>query len=636
MKRTLLILAALFAAAFVSITFLRRAGEEAAEDASGVGDAERRRVRDFWDTFNRASALRTEGKFAEAAELYRRSAELNPRHEDSLYYLGTSLLELGEYAEAAEALRRLLALNPSSSRGHSQLGSTLATLAPGAAPDFDAAREAFLRSVEINREEAGPFLRLGLLELNFGKFNDALEHFRIAAGFASPEGLFWAGYTCFLLGRDNEASRFFTKALEIYSHERKVAARGVLSEGDVLPQPGKPLTALERSGVKSLLFLYWTARRKGSYPAHVSREFRIEPAALTSDGSNRETEKRALLALAQALAPGGRAARLAGVRDAWDAVWADYDGDGHQDIYVIRSGHIGVGQNQLFANDGHGKFNDVTAAAGLAGRRATARACFADFDGDGRADLVEVGARAEGKASVRYYRKTGGRFVEQRDAGLAGERTAVDCAVSDFNGDGRPDLFVLHWKSPAALYANRGGRFEDATAAAGLGRVGGRSFSAVFFDFDNDRKLDLLITTQAPLEEVARAILQPQDHSTRHAPRLFRNLGGRFQEVTSETGLHHAFGTMQALVADFDGDGWQDVLLVNGGLEASRLEPSVVLRNVQGKKFEEWVWLPAFDRPANFLSATLTRLSSSESWQVSPVSNPRAPIPSRTRLRSPD
>lgn len=664
MKRTLAVFAGLGLLVFVLITLLHRTREDTAGNKAGVDDAERRRVREFWATFNRASTLRTQGNFAEAVELYRRSAALNPGHEDSFYYLGTSLLELGEYAEAAEALRRLIALNPASSRAHSQLGNTLATLAPGATPDFEAAREAFLQSVEINREEAGPFLRLGLLELNYGKFTDALEHFRIAAGFASPEGLFWAGYTCYLLRRDDDAAQFFTKALEIYLRERKVAARGVHSEGDVLPAPGKPLTALERSGLKSLLFLYWTAQRRGGYPAYTPKEGRILPLAA---GSSRQSgERKSTLRFVSTPGSGGRgawgdfdadgepdlivagrdmalyrnedgrlvdttaAAGLSRVRDAWDAVWVDDDGDGHLDLYVIRSGYIGSGRNQLFRNTGHGRFTDITAAAGLSGERSTARACFADFDGDGHPDLVEVGTRRDQRASVRLYRNAGSRFVEQTTSGLSGRASAVDCAVGDYNGDGKLDLFVLYWQSPAVLYANRGnGRFEDATKTAGLAGVGGHGFSAVFFDFDNDGRLDVLVTSQAPLEEVARSILQPEDRSTHYAPRLFRNAGGIFEEVTEKVGLRHAYGTMQAVAADFDGDGRQDVLLVNGGLEAARLEPSVVLRNVNAKKLEEWLFLPSFDQPGNFLGVALAphgRRGSSVYFQTNPVVASRLPL----------
>jgi hypothetical protein len=155
----------------------------------------------------------------------------------------------------------------------------------------------------------------------------------------------------------------------------------------------------------------------------------------------------------------------------------------------------------------------------------------------------------------------------------------------------------------------------------------------VFSDFNNDGRLDLLVTTQAPLEEVARSILQPEDRSTRHTPRFFRNAGGRFDEVTQQAGLRHAYGTMQALVADFDRDGWSDVLLANGGLEASRLEPSVVLRNVDGKKFEEWTWLPAPDRPANFLGATSIGFTESGKLRIFLANHPRLAFSSQPHRR---
>ncbi|MFB3922667.1 MAG: FG-GAP-like repeat-containing protein [Terriglobia bacterium] len=644
MKRTVAIVAGLALAALVLISLQRRSANDGYGDNAAAESAERRGVREFWAAYNRASTLRTEGRFAEAAALYRKCAELNPRHEDSLYYLGTSLQELGRYAEAAEVLRKLIALNPSSSRAQSQLGNALATLAPGAVPDFDTARQAYLKSIEINREEAGPFMRLGLLELNYGKTPEALEHFRTAAGFGSPEGLFWAGYTCYLLQRDDEATRFFTKALEQYSRERKVAARGVFSEGDVLPKPGKPLTALDRVGLKSLLFLYWTARRQGGYPAQVTKEMRIQPAALHSPPES--PAKKPLLHIVSTpavsaigrgawgdfdgdgdpdLVVAGRSIRLyrngdgrlvdstaatglVGLRDGWDAVWVDFDGNGSLDLYVIRSGYVGEGQNQLWANDGHGRFTDVTEKVGLAGKRSTVRACFADIDGDGTMDLVEVGAPRGGEGSVRLYRNSGSRFVKEAIPAFAERGTAVDCVVGDFNKDGQPDLFILYWRAPAVLYANRGGgRFEDVTAASGLAGVGGSSFSATSFDFDKDGRLDLLVSAQAPAEEVVRSTLQPDAGVSHYSPRLFRNLGGHFEEITDKAGLHRAYGTMQAVAGDFDGDGWTDILLANGGLEAARLEPSVVLRNVEGKRLDEWSYLPAFDRPENFLGASLAR-----------------------------
>ncbi len=72
-------------------------------------------------------------------------------------------------------------------------------------------------------------------------------------------------------------------------------------------------------------------------------------------------------------------AGLAGVRDIWDARWVDYDGDGYPDLYLLRSGFVGAGQNLLYHNNRDGTFSDVTVAMGLQGERSTASACFAEL-----------------------------------------------------------------------------------------------------------------------------------------------------------------------------------------------------------------------------------------------------------------
>jgi hypothetical protein len=61
---------------------------------------------------------------------------------------------------------------------------------------------------------------------------------------------------------------------------------------------------------------------------------------------------------------------------------------------------------------------------------------------------------------------------------------------------------------------------------------------------------------------------------------------------------------MQAVAADFDGDGWPDLLLADGGPDAQQLGPSVLLRNVRGK-FEPWAELPGFASPANYIAAAV-------------------------------
>ena len=183
----------------------------------------------------------------------------------------------------------------------------------------------------------------------------------------------------------------------------------------------------------------------------------------------------------------------------------------------------------------------------------------------------------------------------------------VDCVVGDYDGDSRPDLFVLRWRKEAVFYLNQeNGKFSDSTRPAGLSGIRGPSFSAILFDYDKDGLPDLLVTSHAPFEEAIRSLLQPGYKAIRATPRLFRNKGAaRFEEVTTRVGLNRSYGTMQAIAADFDGDDWMDLLLVNGGLDRLQLEPSVILRNLEGKGFREWAYLPDFDKPDNFVGATL-------------------------------
>ncbi len=637
MKKTLLILGAVFAAGFLLITYQKRSAIQRADALAGPSEAEAARVREFWGAYNLGMAERAQGRYPEAAAAFRHALQLNPAHEDSLYYLGTSLYELGDYHASAEVFRKIVAANPQSGRGWSQLGNALSIVAPGAPADFNAAEEAYRHAEEVNREQSGPFLRLGALDLNRGRLEPALQNFQIAARFGSPEGSVASAYTLLLLHREREAAPYLKQVLAAYGRDKKITGKGVLSEGDIIPASGKPLTPLEKVSLRSILLMYWASARLGGYPAGVANEFHVSarqfaappfagvggvPAAgrgvaadFSGNGRADLVTSGTTLALYRPSASGWtnvtRAAGLESVGNAWDAVAADYDHDGHPDLYVLRSGYVGRGQNALYHNKGNGTFADVTAREGLEGVRSTAHACFADFAGSGRLDLIEVGAADANHSSVRFYRNTPSGFLDQtRESGLASDVTATDCVVADYDHDGKPDVLVLFWKKPAALFHNDGGgRFSNVTERAGLANTGGTSYSALFFDYDRDGWPDLLVTTQAPYEEAIQCLLQPAFRATQNTPRLFHNRhDGTFEDVTARLGLERAYGTLQAIAADFDGDGWPDVLLVNGSLDAERLEPSVVLHNLGGKEFREWFSLPASAAPANALGAVVADL----------------------------
>jgi hypothetical protein len=100
------------------------------------------------------------------------------------------------------------------------------------------------------------------------------------------------------------------------------------------------------------------------------------------------------------------------------------------------------------------------------------------------------------------------------------------------------------------------------------------------------------VTAHAPL---GLSLLRSPNGPT---PRLFRNDGrGHFTEHTSQSGLDKSFGILQAVATDLDADGFPDLIFALGGLEATHLEPSVVLHNREGRDFVTWAYLPSASEP---------------------------------------
>jgi hypothetical protein len=194
---------------------------------------------------------------------------------------------------------------------------------------------------------------------------------------------------------------------------------------------------------------------------------------------------------------------------------------------------------------------------------------------------------------------------EQLHTLAAGRAQAiVDAASADFDGNGSRDLLVLWWKGGLTVHcATAGGRFEDRSAGSGLPGEGIESFALAVLDFDGDRRLDILLAPYAPYPEVLRHLAHTPQSSSPSGLQLYRNMGEfRFRRADLP-GLAVVHGVVCALPADFDSDGFPDLLLACGGLDGIRMEPSLVLRNEGGKSFRAAAWLPGFDDPVRALGA---------------------------------
>jgi hypothetical protein len=285
-------------------------------------------------------------------------------------------------------------------------------------------------------------------------------------------------------------------------------------------------------------------------------------------------------------------------------VAADYDNDGHPDLYVTN-----YGANILYRNNGDGTFSDVTQKAGVAGGGWSAGAAFVDFNRDGFLDLIvaryvewsfamdiHCGQRRPGYRAYCHpdqfepithlaYRNNGdGTFTDvSKESGIAGSPgKGLGIAIHDFNRDGWPDVLIANDSFPQQLFRNDKGTFTEVALTLGIAYdEDGRVFAGMgvdFADYDNDGWPDAFINALA-LQKYA----------------LFRNHEGMFEYVSGPSGvaaitmLHSGWGTA---FVDYDNDGWKDLFVAQGhvmdNIELTQpsiryLERLLLMRNVKGK-----------------------------------------------------
>jgi hypothetical protein len=219
---------------------------------------------------------------------------------------------------------------------------------------------------------------------------------------------------------------------------------------------------------------------------------------------------------------------------------------------------------------------------------------FFDFDGDGDQDLLfvdsgpwsfgpQVGPRSN---TLRLYANDGqGRFAEvSAEVGLSGQSFyGMGVAAADVTGNGYPDLFVTA-VGPNRFFINHGGRFEEATERAGLaGDAESWSTSAAFFDADGDGDLDLFVANYVQwsrkididvdyrLTGIGRAYGPPTNFEGVQSYLYFNEGNGTFLDVSAEAGIHVNHPATDApegkalavIPVDLNGDRLLDLMVAN-------------------------------------------------------------------------
>ncbi len=305
------------------------------------------------------------------------------------------------------------------------------------------------------------------------------------------------------------------------------------------------------------------------------------------------------------------------------ASFADVNNTGHQDLFVttVNQGNV------LFKNDGQGNFKDITKQAGLGLVSHSSGSMFFDYDNDGLVDLLvcnvgvytsdEKGPHGEYvglkdafqghlhperfEYPVLYKNMGDYKFKDvTAEVGLKPYGWCGDATFTDLNGDGWPDVYFLNMQGAGHYFENvQGQKFVEKTKEY-FPRTPWGSMGLKFFDYDNDGRMDLIITDMHSdmMEE------QGPDHEKEkiqhHRPdemlggpadnfifgnALYHNLGGgKFEEVSDRLGVEQLW-PWGVSVGDINADGWEDIFITAGMNFPFRYGINSMLLNNKGEKF---------------------------------------------------
>ena len=294
----------------------------------------------------------------------------------------------------------------------------------------------------------------------------------------------------------------------------------------------------------------------------------------------------------------------------------DVNNDGYLDIYVSVSGpqwSKGADRaNLLFINNGNRTFTESAAKYGIADTNFTTQAAWLDYNGDGCLDLfllnnspkdfsrgvtnqpTGIRSTTPGSFNELYRNNCNGTFTNvSREAGILEDPGyGLGVVVSDFNGDGWPDIYVSNDGPPNdVLYINNGNGTFTNKAATWLKHTSQAGMGVDAADFNNDGWPDILQVDMLPQDPVHRKRMSGfttygnlldsrsrgfRDDYTQNSlqlsngvisegdPSLRSGQGVVFSEIARLAGVSATDWSWSALFADFDNDGYKDIFIGNG------------------------------------------------------------------------
>jgi tetratricopeptide (TPR) repeat protein len=522
------------------------------------------------ESTRRARQLIQAAEYADARPDLERLVAAHPDDLEARYLLGLVAFQLGDVDATIRHLRVVIGQRPDDVLALKLLARSVA--AKGATSEASSHLE---RAVRVHPEDAEAWSLLGRLNQDSQRFPEAARALERAVRLNSTDLAAWTALAnAYIgLGRVDDSDRTFRRAVDVNTRAARPQPDVHASYAIFLLRVNRAQDAevqIRRAaalGVETQLLreAKRALERRASTPSAIHGDVLPPPRFVDIAGSAGITFK-----LQHSPTPEKHQIETM----AGGVAVLDYDRDGLMDLYFTNGAdspslrRSGSAQwNRLYRNRGSGKFEDVTATAGV-----------------------------------------------------QGEGYMMGAAAADFDNDGFPDLFVAG-VGRSILYHNNGdGTFRDVTVVAGITSrdpvLGPRwSIHGAWLDFDRDGWLDLFIVNYCRWDPASEPVCGPRSdlrtycHPDRYAPlpnQLFRNNhDGTFRDVSVEAGIVGHLGKgMGAAVGDIDGDGWLDVFVANDAA------PNFLFRNRGNGTFEEvagpWgVAVNQFGSPVSAMGADL-------------------------------